>query len=82
MSGSIDQSIINRMYKGLADDEGVKPSKGSLVAAYVASKPWDDNYEADAKKLVTFGVPTDRVVCIGDWTLSAFGINHLGEVGV
>ena len=57
------------------------PPLASLLAVYATPKPWDANYNADALKLQTFGIPANRVVYIEQIPASTFGINSHGQVG-
>lgn len=57
------------------------PPLASLLAVYATPKPWDANYNADAMKLQTFGIPANQVVYIEQIMGSTFGINSHGQVG-
>lgn len=57
------------------------PPIGSLLAVYVTPKPWDHNYNADAMKIQTYGVPANCVIYIDNFPASQFGINSHGQVG-
>lgn len=76
LSGSTSDAKIGEMHSGLGS-----PPKDSLLALYVVTNKWDDNYQNDAMNLEKYGIPADSVAYIADFPFSYFGMNHMGQVG-
>ncbi|KOA21328.1 hypothetical protein CLHOM_02550 [Clostridium homopropionicum DSM 5847] len=76
-SGVLSNNIIQDAVTGLGN-----PNLNNLYVIYAINNKKDENYIAEAGKLITFGIPNDNIVFIEQINSSCFGINSHGQVGV
>ena len=75
-AGDIPHGVLPLLHAAIGG-----PPLASLLAVYATPKPWDPNYNADALKLQTYGIPANQVVYLEQIPGATFGINSHGQVG-
>lgn len=77
LSGTVGDATINTAVQELGN-----PPLGSIVVVYTFPKPSDQNYEADAQRIVNFGIPDKQVLFAPNLNVNGFGSGGDTFIGI